>query len=93
MELYFLFIAVGGILFSGALCALLWLIRSGQLDDLDTPALRMLADEDGHRSGRDSVHSTAMAHSGSAADNPDGADNADDIENVGKSDTGEDTIV
>lgn len=46
MELYFLFVVVGCVLFTGALVGLVWLIRSGQLDDLETPALRMLADEE-----------------------------------------------
>ncbi|MEM9167639.1 MAG: cbb3-type cytochrome oxidase assembly protein CcoS [Planctomycetota bacterium] len=34
------------ILASIGVWAFLWSVRSGQLDDLDTPALRMLLDED-----------------------------------------------
>lgn len=36
-----LMIAVAG----GALAAFIWTARGGQLDDLDTPPLRMLADD------------------------------------------------
>ena len=36
-----LMIAVAG----GALAAFVWSARAGQLDDLDTPPLRMLADD------------------------------------------------
>lgn len=40
-----LFTAVGLALFAGALMGLVWAVRSGQLDDLETPALRMLHDD------------------------------------------------
>jgi len=45
MSLLYLFIGMGLALFALAVGALLWLVRSGQLDDLDTPALRMLGDD------------------------------------------------
>jgi cbb3-type cytochrome oxidase maturation protein len=57
MTLYFLLTGIGFILFVGCCLALFWMVRSGQLDDLETPALRMLADDpapqgsDSHRSG------------------------------------------
>jgi cbb3-type cytochrome oxidase maturation protein len=44
MEIVVLFTAVGLGIFLVALIALTWSVRSGQLDDLDTPAMRMLAD-------------------------------------------------
>jgi cbb3-type cytochrome oxidase maturation protein len=31
---------------TGAVFAFLWAVRSGQLDDLDTPAVRILTDDD-----------------------------------------------
>lgn len=40
-----LFTAVGLVLFAGAIAGLVWAVRSGQLDDLETPALRMLHDD------------------------------------------------
>ena len=41
-----LFTGLGAILFGLCLIALIWSVRSGQLDDLETPALRMLTDDD-----------------------------------------------
>lgn len=43
---YGLIIAAGLGLFVCAVIGLLWLVRSGQLDDLETPALRMLHDDE-----------------------------------------------
>jgi cbb3-type cytochrome oxidase maturation protein len=41
----FVFTAVGLVLFLFGIAALVWSIRSGQLDDLDTPARRMLHED------------------------------------------------
>jgi cbb3-type cytochrome oxidase maturation protein len=46
MLTFFLFTGMGFLLFLIGAVALVALIRSGQYDDLDTPALRMLADEE-----------------------------------------------
>lgn len=40
-----LFTAIGIALFALVLTGLVWAVRSGQLDDLETPALRMLGDD------------------------------------------------
>lgn len=45
MLTFALFLALGFTLFVGALLGLTWSVRSGQLDDLETPALRMLIDD------------------------------------------------
>ena len=45
MGMLFVFTGLGLVLFIGAVAALIWSIRSGQLDDLETPAQRMLTDE------------------------------------------------
>ena len=45
MSMLFVFTGLGLLLFIGAVAALIWSIRSGQLDDLDTPARRMLTDD------------------------------------------------
>jgi cbb3-type cytochrome oxidase maturation protein len=39
------FTGIGFVLFLGSLAGLTWAVRSGQLDDLDTPPLRMLGDD------------------------------------------------
>jgi nitrogen fixation-related uncharacterized protein len=45
MSLLFLFTGIALAIFSIAAGLLVLLIRSGQLDDLDTPPLRLLADD------------------------------------------------
>lgn len=45
MGMLFVFTGLGLVLFIGAVAALVWSIRSGQLDDLDTPAIRLLSDD------------------------------------------------
>ena len=45
MGMLFVFTGLGLLLFIGAVAALIWSIRNGQLDDLDTPARRMLTDD------------------------------------------------
>jgi cbb3-type cytochrome oxidase maturation protein len=45
MSMLFVFTGLGLVLFIGAVAALVWSIRSGQLDDLDTPAMRVLNDD------------------------------------------------
>jgi cbb3-type cytochrome oxidase maturation protein len=41
----FLFTGLALVLFVLAIAGLVWLVRSGQLDELDSPALRMLNDD------------------------------------------------
>jgi cbb3-type cytochrome oxidase maturation protein len=43
--IYLLVVSVGFALFAAALAALVWMVRSGQMEDLETPALRMLHDD------------------------------------------------
>lgn len=45
MSIYFLFIGLATGIFAIAVFFLISLLRSGQLDDLDTPPLRMLEDD------------------------------------------------
>ena len=45
MEIIYLLIPGTLLLGAGALCAYLWAVRSGQFDDLDTPAQRVLFDD------------------------------------------------
>ena len=45
MSMLFLFTGIALAIFAIAVALLILLIRSGQLDDLDTPPLRLLADD------------------------------------------------
>ena len=45
MSVIILLIAAGGTVASGFLVAFIWAVRSGQFDDMGTPAVRMLLDE------------------------------------------------
>lgn len=45
MSMFFLLTGIGFLLFVVCIVGLVWMVRSGQLDDLDTPSLRMLADD------------------------------------------------
>jgi len=46
---YFLLLGVGLALFVCGVAFLIWLVRAGQMEDLDTPALRMLGDDEGEQ--------------------------------------------
>ena len=45
VSIYLMLVAVGVALFVVAVGGLVWMVRSGQLEDLETPALRMLNDD------------------------------------------------
>jgi len=47
MDILYLLIAVSVLLVIAVAITLLWAIRNGQYEDLDGPAWRMLADDDG----------------------------------------------
>jgi cbb3-type cytochrome oxidase maturation protein len=46
MDILYLLIAVSVVLVIGVAVILLWAVRSGQYEDLEGPAWRMLADDD-----------------------------------------------
>ena len=46
MAVMFVLLPVALLFAAGALAVFLWAVRSGQLDDLDTPPLRILVDDD-----------------------------------------------
>ena len=46
MEIIYLLIPATLLLAGGALAMFLWAVHSGQFDDLDTPPVRILLDED-----------------------------------------------
>lgn len=45
MSVLYLVLPLALLLVGGAVLAFIWSARSGQLDDLDTPAVRMLHDD------------------------------------------------
>jgi cbb3-type cytochrome oxidase maturation protein len=49
MNALFLVLPLALLIAAGAVLAFAWSVRSGQLDDLDTPPRRLLLDEEQHR--------------------------------------------
>lgn len=46
MSVLFIVVPLAMLLVGGAVAAFVWSARSGQMDDLDTPAVRMLHDDE-----------------------------------------------
>ncbi len=46
MSVLFIVLPLATVLVGGAIAAYAWSARSGQMDDLDTPAVRMLHDDE-----------------------------------------------
>lgn len=46
MSVIYIALPVAILLATAAVLAFAWMVRDGQMDDLDTPALRMLHDDD-----------------------------------------------
>ena len=55
MEIIFVLLPLSLLLALGGVGLYLWAVRSGQLDDLDTPALRVLFDDAGQEGDTDDV--------------------------------------
>ena len=72
--LYFL-IPLGLLLLGLAVWAFFWAVGSGQFDDLDTPAIRVVMDDDSH-----------PADEPDNPDNPDNPDEPDEPDEPGKPD-------
>lgn len=72
MRILFILIPLSLVLLGVAIAALVWAVRRGQFDDLDTPAIAILADDDlppqqrGHGAGQPS-------HDGTESNPPDDA--------------------
>jgi len=49
MNILYLLIPIGLVFLAGAIWLLLWAIRSGQYDDMEGPAFRILMDDDDPR--------------------------------------------
>jgi len=49
MRILLLMIPISIVLLGIAICAFVWAVRRGQFDDLDTPALDILVEDDGPR--------------------------------------------
>jgi len=46
MSVIYILLPVAAILAAAAVAAFIWAVRRGQLDDLDTPAVRILHEDD-----------------------------------------------
>lgn len=46
MSVLFIVVPLATLLVGGAVAAYIWSARTGQMDDLDTPAVRMLHDDE-----------------------------------------------
>ena len=46
MSVIYILLPAAGLLAAVAVAGFIWAVRRGQFDDLDTPAVRMLHDED-----------------------------------------------
>ncbi|MBC8872479.1 MAG: cbb3-type cytochrome oxidase assembly protein CcoS [Planctomycetes bacterium] len=46
MSVVYILLPVAALLAAAAIAAFIWAVRRGQMDDLDTPAVRILHDED-----------------------------------------------
>jgi len=46
MSILYVLIPLGLLILGGAVWAFFWAVGSGQFDDLDTPAMRILMDDD-----------------------------------------------
>jgi len=53
MTILYLLIPLALLLLGGAVWAFFWAVGSGQFDDLDTPALRVILDDDRQPPGND----------------------------------------
>lgn len=53
MDVLWIAIPAAILLVLGAIAGFVWAVRSGQMDDLDTPAMRMLHDDERARTDRD----------------------------------------
>ena len=61
MNILLALIPISLLLLGAAIWAFLWAVRGGQFDDLDTPALDMLADDEAPRPARRSLPPAAVA--------------------------------
>jgi cbb3-type cytochrome oxidase maturation protein len=53
MSVIYILLPVAGLLAAVAVLAFIWAVRRGQFDDLDTPAVRILHDDEEEAAGPD----------------------------------------
>ena len=61
MNALYLVLPLALVIAAGAVLAFAWSVRSGQLDDLDTPPCRLLLDEPNHAAIAPSAQTSARA--------------------------------
>ena len=59
MNILYLLIPLGLLLLGLAVAAFFWAVRSGQFDDLDTPAMSVVMDDDTKPAARNTRHDKA----------------------------------
>jgi cbb3-type cytochrome oxidase maturation protein len=65
LPILFLLVPIALILAGGAVYGFMWAVRNGQYEDVDTPALRLLLEEEEERAGATSTDGAApKKHSG-----------------------------
>jgi cbb3-type cytochrome oxidase maturation protein len=52
MSVIYVLVPVAGLLAAAAVAGFIWAVRRGQFDDLDTPAVRVVHDEEDAREDR-----------------------------------------
>ena len=62
MEVLYLLIPIALVLVAGIVIVLCWAVQSGQFDDLDSPAHRILMDEDGDTPARRDPGDASSSH-------------------------------
>jgi cbb3-type cytochrome oxidase maturation protein len=72
VNVLFLVIPLALFVVSGAVAAFVWVVRSGQLDDVDTPPRRILFDDPTTHTSRTSPTSPTSATSATSATSPRG---------------------
>ncbi|WP_067563123.1 cbb3-type cytochrome oxidase assembly protein CcoS [Halofilum ochraceum] len=71
MNVLYLLIPVSLVLLVLAVAVFFWAVRSGQFDDLETPAYRILMDTDERRRREHDTTRTGTAANGQPSDEPD----------------------
>lgn len=59
MEIVYVLIPIALVLSLAGLVAFIWAVRSDQMDDLETPAMRILFDDDDLSKPRDTIKESA----------------------------------
>lgn len=62
MSVMYIVLPIALLLAGAAVAGFIWAVRNGQLDDLETPAYRMLLDDESPATTPDDQHDDAPSH-------------------------------